>query len=432
MMNGPARRLIGAAAVAALAATALAGAAQARPHHPDRDLGRQTLGSDDGWAAAEGGTTGGSDAADENVFTVETWSELKEAVQGDEPKIVYVEGDIDAWTDANGNALSCEDFNDPEYSWELYLETYDPEVWGWNEPSGPVEDARDRSYRAFREHILLDIGSNTTIVGKGRASVTHGSFYLDGVDNVIVRNLGVHNAYDCFPSWEGDSWDSQFDNFELSGATHVWLDHLDVSDGDYSDYVDAPVIWDARVERLDGAIDIVRASDMVTVSWNHIDTHDKTMLVGNTDSDRYDEWEELRVTIHHNWFENVSQRAPRLRYGQNHVYNNFYTYDPDSGYPYFYSIGAGAHSAVYAENNAFHMPSVEAGDVLRNWGGDAMHIEGSLFNGRRTDLLAAFNEAHPEDAMSDEVDRGPEFHGRIHPAWAVPWLVRFRAGAGNA
>jgi pectate lyase len=64
----------------ALATTALAGSAQAAPSpQDDRDLGRETLAADDGWAAAEGGTTGGSDATDENVFTVGTWHELQAA-----------------------------------------------------------------------------------------------------------------------------------------------------------------------------------------------------------------------------------------------------------------------------------------------------------------------------------------------------------------
>ncbi|MDA1358208.1 hypothetical protein O1R50_01125 [Glycomyces luteolus] len=426
-MNSPARRVLAAAAIAVLAATAVPGAADA---HGRFDLGRQAIAADDGWAAYDGGTTGGSDAARDHVYTVDTWAELKAAVAGDEPKIVKVKGDIDAWTDAEGNALTCEDWNDPGYTWESYLETYDPEVWGWNAPSGPVEQARVRSYNAYRQHVLLSIGANTTIVGAGDASVTHGAFFISNTENVIVRNLGVHDSYDCFPAWEGTAWDGEFDNFEVSGSTHVWLDHLTVTDGTTHDY-QAPVIWGARVEYLDGAIDIVRASDLVTVSWNHIQNHDKTMLIGNTDSDRYGEDDKLRVTVHHNWFENAAQRAPRLRWGQNHVYNNYYTYDPDSGYPYFYSIGAGRYSQIYAENNAWDVEGVDASAAIYNWGGDAMHVEGSLFNGQRTDLLAAWNEANPEAPMSDTVTELPVLHGKIHAVRLVPILVPAWAGAGR-
>ncbi|HEX2143616.1 MAG TPA: hypothetical protein VHG10_03810 [Glycomyces sp.] len=426
MMNRPVRRTLAVVALAALAATALPGTADAGGRH---DLGRQAIAANDGWGAYDGGTTGGSDAARDHVYTVDTWAELKEAVQGDEPKIVKIKGHIDAWTDAEGNALTCDDWNDPGYTWESYLETYDPEVWGQDAPTGAVEQARVRSYQAYREHVLLPIGANTTIVGSANASVTHGAFYISS-DNVIVRNLGIHNSYDCFPAWEGTAWDGEFDNVEVSGATHVWLDHLTVTDGDVRDY-ESPVIWGARVEHLDGGLDIVRAADLVTVSWSHIQDHDKTMLIGNTDSDRYDEDDKLRVTVHHNWFENAGQRAPRLRWGQAHVYNNYFTYDGETTYPYYYSIGAGKYSAIYAENNAWDLVGIDASSAIFNWGGDAMHLEGSLFNGRRVDLLAAWNEAHPEAPMAGTVADHPVLHGKIHPTRVVPILVPLWAGAGR-
>lgn len=427
MLNGPVRRTLAVAALSALVAAAIPGAADAGGRHPD--LARQPIAANDGWAAYDGGTTGGSDAARDHVYTVDTWAELQAAVKGDEPKIVKVKGAVDAWTDAAGNALTCDSFNDPGYTWESYLETYDPEVWGWNRAAGPVEEARVRSYNAYRQHVLLQIGANTTVIGEGDASVTHGSFYVTN-DNVIVRNLGVHNAYDCFPQWEGTAWDGEFDNFEISGATHVWLDHLTVDDGDYDDYA-APEIWGAHVEHLDGGIDIVRAADLVTVSWCRIGEHDKTMLIGNTDSGSYDEADKLRVTIHHNWFDNSGQRSPRLRWGQAHVYNNYYTWDADTDYTYYYSIGAGKYSAVYAESNAWDIEGFDASKAIYNWGGDAMHIEDSLFNGEQTDLLAAWNEAHPEAPMAGEVAELPVLHGRIDPVRTVPYLVPAWSGAGR-
>jgi pectate lyase len=340
---------------------------------------------------------------------------------------VYIDGQIDAWTDVDGNALTCTDFNRDGYTLEGYLATYDPEHWD-GPASGEMEDARRASYLEFRNHILLRPGSNTTIVGTDGASVTHASFLLSNVDNVIIRNLGLHDAYDCFPRWRGSDWDAQFDNIEVSGSTHIWLDHLTIDNGDTADY-EQPHYFGKLYDVHDGAIDIVRGSDLVTVSWNHIRDHDKTMLIGNTDSASWDEWDRLRVTLHHTWFENAGQRTPRLRYGQNHVYNNYYTYDAASSYPYYYSMGAGVHSSIYAENNAFDMPDIDPGDVLRNWGGDGIHVEGSVFNGRWTDLLAAHNASHPDQAMTGEVDRLPEYHGTIHPTRLVPILVQSHAGA---
>ena len=75
------------------------------------------------------------------------------------PKIVFLKGRIDANTDEHGNQLTCDDYADPEYDFDAYLATYDPEVWGWDqEPSGPLEEARERSYRNQRDQVVIEVG----------------------------------------------------------------------------------------------------------------------------------------------------------------------------------------------------------------------------------------------------------------------------------
>lgn len=44
------------------------------------DLGRQTLGTNDGWGAASGGTTGGAKASSSNVYTVSNRQQLVSAL----------------------------------------------------------------------------------------------------------------------------------------------------------------------------------------------------------------------------------------------------------------------------------------------------------------------------------------------------------------
>jgi pectate lyase len=51
-------------------------------------------------------------------------------------------------------------------------------------------------------------------------------------------------------------------------------------------------------------------------------------------------------------------------------------------------------------------------------------------NGEPADVLAAFNDAN-DVQLADEVGWEPELHGIIHPARAVPGLIRSNAGAGN-
>jgi pectate lyase len=59
----------------------------------------------------------------------------------------------------------------------------------------------------------------------------------------------------------------------------------------------------------DGLLDTTNASDLVTVSWNRFVNHDKLMLIGSSDTAAADR-NKLRVTLHHNLFANIGQRAP--------------------------------------------------------------------------------------------------------------------------
>lgn len=64
---------------------------------------------------------------------------------------------------------------------------------------------------------------------------------------------------------------------------------------------------------------------------------------------------EYHTAFHHNYYENIGQRAPRVRYGQVHVFNN---YDRIASPVYSYTWGVGVESASVAERNFF---AVETG-----------------------------------------------------------------------
>src|SRR5690606_15820111 len=137
-------------------------------------LARHTLASGDGWGSAGPGTTGGAGATSDQVYVVSTRAELLAALEGDQPKIVLVKGTIDGFEGPDGNLLSCEDLADPEYDFDSYLATYDPEVWGRDEePSGPLEEARERSMRNQEDQTVINPGSNTTLFGLDGATLRH-------------------------------------------------------------------------------------------------------------------------------------------------------------------------------------------------------------------------------------------------------------------
>jgi pectate lyase len=424
------RRMAFAGCFALLGLTLTAAPAAAHGHDP----GRVVLGAHDGWAAATTGTTGGAAAEPGDVRTVTKRSELAAALAAHPgaPKIVYVRGTIEGNVDAHDRPVSCAGFADPGYTLPGYLAAYDPATWGKVEPSGPLEEARARSQANQAAQVVLDVGPNTTIVGLGDRATLHGLTLRVTGDNVILRNLRFSDAHDCFPQWDpldgaDGNWNSEYDNVDLVGATHVWVDHNDFGDGGNTDQ---PTYFGRKYEVHDGLLDIVNGSDLVTVSYNRLHDHDKTMLIGNTDKPTYDVGK-LRVSVHHNLFTEIGQRAPRVRYGQVHVYDNLYLVrDPAA---YTYSLGVGVESRIYAENNFFRLPAgLPLGALVEYWKGTVLHATGTLVASgadgpRPVDLLAEYNAANDPD-LGPDVGWTPALVSRLDPAWQVP--ARVLAGAG--
>jgi pectate lyase len=184
----------------------------------------------------------------------------------------------------------------------------------------------------------LDLGSNTvtvaankTIVGVGANAGFIGHIYMHGVSNVILRNLSFAN-----PKAVGQGV-GRGDGLTTHSTHHVWVDHCNFS------------------ECADGQFDITHGSDYITVSWckfsytNKANNHRLSMLIGNKDRLAAEDSGKLHVTLHHNWIADLVQdRTPRVRFGQVHIFNNYY------GAPDIYTcIGLGCASQVLAESCDF-------------------------------------------------------------------------------
>lgn len=165
---------------------------------------------------------------------------------------------------------------------------------------------------------MYNVASNKTVIGVGSGSgITGGGLNLSGVRNVIIRNMVFRNASD-------DSINIQ------SGTTNVWVDHNDLANG------------------YDGLIDIKRGSDYITVSWNRLHDHDKSMLLGHDDGNASQDVGKLRVTYVHNWFDGTGQRHPRVRFGNPvHVLNNYYSNIGS------YGVASTMNAGVFVERNYF-------------------------------------------------------------------------------
>ncbi|MER5633348.1 pectate lyase family protein [Streptomyces nitrosporeus] len=424
----------------ALAVSVPAQAAHAHGNgHGHKGIERAVLPEGDGWAAAEGSTTGGANATPDHVYTVTNRAELIAAFRdaGDAPKIVRIAGTVHGNSDANGTPIGCEDYQQDGYTLEKYLAAYDPAVWGTEEvPSGPLEDARAASAKLQAAAVNVNVPSNTTLVGVGEnPTVIGASLQVKGVSNVIIRNINFEDTYDCFPQWDptdGDNgaWNSEYDNLVVHGSDHVWVDHNTFSDGDRPD-ADQPYYFGQVYQQHDGLFDIVRGADLVTVSWNVLKDHDKTMLIGNSDKAGDTDRGKLRVTLHHNLFKDVKERAPRVRFGQVDSYNNHFVATRGAAYGYTYGIGAESH--LVAEHNAFTVPKgFDKATILKKWSESSLTAGGNYVNGRKTDLIAVHNAGVPTEHLTEGAGWTPTLRTKVNHPLVVPVLVGLKAGAGKA
>ncbi|MEU4832013.1 pectate lyase [Streptosporangium sp. NPDC023615] len=395
------------------------------------DLGRQTLPAGDGWASEGTGTTGGAAAPASNVHVVSTRTELAAALAAPSPSIVHVKGTI-------APESTCADYATGGYTLEGYLAAYDPAVWGRDTvPSGPMEAARVASAARQTADVKLKVRSGTTLVGLGKNARIRGvNLHVDKADSVIIRNITFEDTADCFPKWDPTdgaegNWNSLYDNITVTGSTHVWVDHNTFTDGDNPD--SGQLRYFGRPYQVhDGQLDITNASNFVTASWNRFSGHDKTMLIGSTNNPANDTGK-LNVTIHHNHFENVLQRLPRVRFGQVHVYNNYYEI-PDAE-TFDYALGVGVGSQIFSENNFFRPGrAVDPAALVRNWGGTALTSRGDVLRvGGRVvpiDLVAVHNAVNDPDLGAD-AGWTPVLHTGIDPAGSVRREVSRHAGAGE-
>lgn len=169
--------------------------------------------------------------------------------------------------------------------------------------------------------------SNKTIIGYPGAQV--GGISLSGVSNVIIRNIIVRGAK-CATY---DECKAGTDAVSLNNSHNVWLDHLDVADGQ------------------DGNMDITSGSDFVTVSYCKFSyTYDKQHAFSNLNGSADDatgDRGKLNVTFHHNWWaDGIMERQPRMRFGKFHVANNLYTSQKAN-----YVAGVGIEAKLLFEGN---------------------------------------------------------------------------------
>ncbi|MBD9726233.1 pectate lyase [Streptomyces caniscabiei] len=228
---------------------------------------------------------------------------------------------------------------------------------------------------------------NKTIIGVGSSAVINGGgleFYRSF--NVIVRNIRFTDAEDDAISVGRESH-------------HIWIDHNEF------------------VAPLDGAVDVVRAAEYVTVSWNWFNKTDKSMLLGHSDGNGSQDAGKLKVSIHHNFFDGSRQRHPRVRFGEPvHVYNNYYKGNA------IYGVASTMNAGVVVEGNHFE------GVPHPCYSASGYDASGP---GRLIQRNNVFNGSGACETNGTVVEPRTYYAYTLDPAADVPALVRAGAGTGK-
>lgn len=240
--------------------------------------------------------------------------------------------------------------------------------------------------------------SNVTIVGVGSGAVFDQlGIHLREASNIIIQNVTVRNV-----KKSGSPTSNGGDAIGMeSGVRNVWVDHttLEASGGESEGY--------------DGLFDMKANTQYVTLSYSILRNSGRGGLVGSSESDRSNGF----ITYHHNLYENIDSRAPLLRGGIAHIYNNHYVKLNESG------INSRAGARAKVENNYFE----DSKDVLGTFYTDeAGLLAGQRQHPRQRHLVQPRRHDQPRRARHEVHHHGghplhlPRRHGRLRAGRGEP------------
>ncbi|MET9726686.1 pectate lyase family protein [Streptomyces zaomyceticus] len=348
------------AALATLAVAAATGVVLSMPQ------AAAATGGPTGYATQNGGTTGGAGG---QTVRATTGTAIHAALCGrassSTPITIEVEGTVNHANTAKVSGTSC------------------------NTAAGVIE--------------LKQI-SNVTIVGVGAGAVFDQlGIHIRESSNIIIQNVTVKNV-----KKSGSPTSNGGDAIGMeSDVRNVWVDHvtLEASGGESEGY--------------DGLFDMKDNTQYVTLSYSTLRNSGRGGLVGSSETELSNGF----ITYHHNLYENIDSRAPLLRGGIAHMYNNHYLRINESG------INSRAGARAKVDNNYFE----DSKDVLGTFYTDAAgywQVSGNVFDNVTWSARGSENNPAGPDPQSNTTVAVP-YAFTLDPAGCVPDVVGRTAGAGK-
>ncbi|WP_320778636.1 polysaccharide lyase family 1 protein [Streptomyces sp. CRN 30] len=323
-------------------------------------------GSATGYATQNGGTTGGAGGKTVRATTgTQIHEALCERAADDTPITIEVEGTINHGNTSKVSGSSC------------------------NTAAGVIE--------------LKQI-SNVTLVGVGKgATFDQLGIHIRESSNIIVQNVTVKNV-----KKSGSPLSNGGDAVSMeNGVRNVWVDHvtLEASGGES--------------EGFDGLFDMKDDTKYVTLSYSVLRNSGRGGLVGSSESDRSNSF----ITFHHNKYENIDSRAPLLRGGTAHMYNNHYVSLNSSG------INSRAGAKAKVENNYFEDSKDVLGTFYTSEAG-YWQVSGNVFSNVTWSKASGDNKPAGPDPKSNTTVTVP-YTAELDAASCVPAVVSATAGANK-
>lgn len=325
-----------------------------------------STGSATGYASQNGGTTGGAGGQTVRATTgTQIHRALCERPNTSTPIIIEVQGTIN-----HGNTSKV---------------------------SGPGCDTAD-------DKIELKRVSNVTIVGVGNGALFDQlGIHIRDSRNIIIQNVTVRNVK---KSGSPTSNDGDAIGME-ENVRNVWVDHvtLEASGGESEGY--------------DGLFDLKNNTQYVTLSYSILRNSGRGGLIGSSESDRSNS----HITFHNNLYENIDTRAPLLRGGVAHMYNNHYVRINESG------INSRAGARAKVENNYFRNSKDVLGTFYTNERG-TWDVRGNIFN--NVTWSSEGNQNYPAGPNPQSTTSvSIPYSYRMDDASCVPDVVAQTAGANK-